>query len=202
METDDSKFREIGDGVKIFQPVAFVQPENITLKNNIIISEFAYLSSGFGIFVGNYIHIAAHTSISGGGYCILDDFSSISAGCRIITGSSDVAGEGLTAPMIPEDLSTVYRSYVHMKRHALTFSNVVVNPGVTIGEGTIVASGSVVTKSLDPWGIYMGIPARRVKDRPKEKMLELEDQLYERDSITRSDFSDIVKTAKTMASQY
>jgi len=38
----------------------------------------------------------------------------------------------------------------------------------------VVGSGSVVTKDLDAWGIYMGVPAKKVKERPKEKILELE----------------------------
>jgi maltose O-acetyltransferase len=39
-------------------------------------------------------------------------------------------------------------------------------PGVTIGDGCLVAAGSVVTKDLEPDGVYAGIPARRVRDLP------------------------------------
>lgn len=42
----------------------------------------------------------------------------------------------------------------------------VIFPGVTIGEGCIVAAGAVVTKSTEPHGLYAGVPARRVKDLP------------------------------------
>ncbi|GHV67902.1 hypothetical protein AGMMS49928_06030 [Spirochaetia bacterium] len=37
--------------------------------------------------------------------------------------------------------------------------------GVKIGDGTIVAAGSVVTKDLDAYSIYGGIPARKIKNR-------------------------------------
>lgn len=37
--------------------------------------------------------------------------------------------------------------------------------GVTIGEGSIIAAGSVVTKDLEPYSIYAGVPARKVGDR-------------------------------------
>lgn len=37
-------------------------------------------------------------------------------------------------------------------------------PGVTVGEGCIIAAGSVVNKDCEPNGIYAGVPARRVKD--------------------------------------
>jgi acetyltransferase-like isoleucine patch superfamily enzyme len=41
----------------------------------------------------------------------------------------------------------------------------VIMAGITIGDGTIVAAGSVVTKNLDDYSIYGGNPARKIKDR-------------------------------------
>jgi putative colanic acid biosynthesis acetyltransferase WcaF len=40
-----------------------------------------------------------------------------------------------------------------------------VQPGISVGEGAILALGSVATRDLDPWTIYAGVPARRVKPR-------------------------------------
>jgi putative colanic acid biosynthesis acetyltransferase WcaF len=40
-----------------------------------------------------------------------------------------------------------------------------VQPGVTIGEGAVLALGSVAVADLEPWTIYGGVPARRIKDR-------------------------------------
>lgn len=37
--------------------------------------------------------------------------------------------------------------------------------GVTIKEGSIIAAGSLVTKDVDPYSIYAGSPARKVRDR-------------------------------------
>jgi acetyltransferase-like isoleucine patch superfamily enzyme len=36
-------------------------------------------------------------------------------------------------------------------------------PGVTIGEGTIIGAGAVVTKDCEPGAVYAGVPARRVR---------------------------------------
>lgn len=41
----------------------------------------------------------------------------------------------------------------------------IVMSGVTIGEGSIIAAGSVVTKDVDPYSIYGGVPARKIADR-------------------------------------
>jgi maltose O-acetyltransferase len=45
-------------------------------------------------------------------------------------------------------------------------TDVTVLPGVTIGEGCVVAAGAVVTRDCGPDGLYAGVPARRVRDLP------------------------------------
>jgi putative colanic acid biosynthesis acetyltransferase WcaF len=40
-----------------------------------------------------------------------------------------------------------------------------VQPGVLVGEGAILALGSVATHNLEPWTIYGGVPARMIKQR-------------------------------------
>lgn len=43
-------------------------------------------------------------------------------------------------------------------------ANVTVLPGVTIGEGVVIAAGAVVTSDCEDHGVYGGVPARRIKD--------------------------------------
>lgn len=38
-----------------------------------------------------------------------------------------------------------------------------VMPGVTIGEGTVIGAGAVVTRDCEPGAVYVGVPARRVR---------------------------------------
>ena len=40
-----------------------------------------------------------------------------------------------------------------------------VSPGVNVGEGAILGLGSVATRDLEPWTVYAGVPAQRVKER-------------------------------------
>lgn len=37
--------------------------------------------------------------------------------------------------------------------------------GTTLAEGCVIAAGAVVTKSTEPYGIYAGVPAKRIADR-------------------------------------
>jgi maltose O-acetyltransferase len=42
-------------------------------------------------------------------------------------------------------------------------ARVTVLPGVTIGEGTIIGAGAVVTKDCKPGAVYVGVPARQLR---------------------------------------
>lgn len=42
-----------------------------------------------------------------------------------------------------------------------------VSPGVNVGDGAILGLGSIATKELEPFGIYAGVPARKVKERDR-----------------------------------
>ena len=53
---------------------------------------------------------------------------------------------------------------VHIKRGAWIAVSVVVLPGVIIGENSIVAAGSVVTKDVPPYSIVGGVPAKVIKN--------------------------------------
>lgn len=44
-------------------------------------------------------------------------------------------------------------------------ANSIVLPGVTIGDGAVVAGGSIVSKDVEPFTIVAGVPAKKVKDR-------------------------------------
>lgn len=44
-----------------------------------------------------------------------------------------------------------------------------VGPGVNVGEGAVLGLGSVATRSLEPWGVYAGVPAVKIKERERIK---------------------------------
>lgn len=51
-------------------------------------------------------------------------------------------------------------------------ANVTILKGVTVAEGCVIGGGAVLTKSTRPYGIYVGVPGRRVSERFKNKELE------------------------------
>lgn len=44
-------------------------------------------------------------------------------------------------------------------------SGTTILPGITVGKGAVLASGAVATKNLEPYGIYAGIPAKKISER-------------------------------------
>lgn len=50
-------------------------------------------------------------------------------------------------------------------------ANVTILKGVTIEEGCVIAAGAVVTHSTEPYGVYGGVPATKIKDRFSEEQL-------------------------------
>ena len=43
----------------------------------------------------------------------------------------------------------------------------IILPGVTVGEGAVIAAGAVVTKNVEPYAMVGGVPAQKIADRPK-----------------------------------
>lgn len=194
MKIKKYNFKEAGEQLEIFEPVSLIGQENFSIKERVRISEFTLIAGGQGTYIGNFIHIANHVSIVGGGVCVIEDFVGICAGARIITGTDDVSGQGIPSPMVSNEYRSYYRSFVVLKKHSFIGTNVIIHPGVTIGEGVVVASGSVVTKNLDDWGVYKGVPATRVKDREKNIILNMENEIYNKYKVIPSDFSNVLKT--------
>lgn len=54
--------------------------------------------------------------------------------------------------------------------------NVIVLPGVIIGEGAVCCAGCVVTKNVDPFSVVAGIPAKKVNERPRNMVYKLTDK--------------------------
>jgi galactoside O-acetyltransferase len=179
------KFKRIGENVQIGKNVYFRYPELVEIGNNVIIDEFCYFTTA--LIVEDFVHIAPLCSVIGGkeSKLILREFSGLSAGCRVVCGSDDYLGEGLTNPTVPIKYRNKSKStIVEIQKHAVIGTSTVVHPGIIIGEGAAIGSMSLVTKNLEPWGVYKGIPASKFKERNGENILKLE-KLFKEDILKK-----------------
>lgn len=168
---------QVGQDVIIWPGAKIIHPKVITIGDSVIIDDFVFIMGGKSTQIGSFIHIASFTSITGGGELVMEDFTALSSGVRVFTGNEDYLGGCLTNSSVPDPYRLPIRSFVHIKKHAIIGANTVILPGVIIGEGVAIGANSLVTKDCDPWKIYFGSPAKAIKTRPQDKILELEAQL-------------------------
>ena len=155
--------------VKTFEFTKIIGIENIEFGKYVIIDDFVLIYAKEKIKIGNYVHIASFSSISGGGELIMEEFSGLASGCRIITGSDDFKDWGFGNPTIDNQFRNAKVGKIKIGKFAVIGTNTTILPGVTIGEGATVSANSLITKDLVPWGIYIG--NKKVGTRNKEKVL-------------------------------
>lgn len=166
-----------GKNVLIGRHVVLYSPGKLTLGDNVRIDDFTIISGK--VTMGSYIHVSQFCGIYGGDEgIVMEDFSGLSAKCSVYAVSDDYTGHSMTNPMVPAKYKpTSISKAVHIGKHAIVGCNSVVLPGVDIPEGAAVGSLSCVTRSLEPWSINIGIPAKKKSDRAKD-ILDLEKQFW------------------------
>ena len=156
--------------VKTYEFTKIIGIENIEFGKNIIIDDFVFIYAKNKIRIGNYVHIACFSSITGNDSLEIGDFSAVSHGCRILTGTDDFKDWGFGNSTVDEKYRNLKKAPIRIKNFCIIGANSTILPGITIGEGTTVGAGSVVTKNLDPWGVYIG--NKKINERNKPKVLE------------------------------
>ena len=143
------------------------------LEINVRIDPYCVLSAAGGYLkIGSYIHIGSHNVTVGRGGVEFADFVNLSQGVRIYSVSDDYTGESLTSPMIPSHLSRPEFGPVRLGRHVIVGSGSVILPNLSVGDGCAVGALSLVNESLPDWGIYAGIPVRRLQARSQRLLID------------------------------
>ncbi|MGD0276015.1 MAG: acyltransferase [Syntrophales bacterium] len=166
--------KKCGKNVKISRKSCLYGPEHMIIGDNSRIDDFCILSGS--ISLGAYVHIAAFCGLWGHEGIVMEDFAGLSANVLIYSSSDDYSGAFLTNPTVPREYMQTYGGRVILRRHVIIGAGTVILPRVTIGEGAAVGAMSMVSKSLEPWWIYAGVPVKRIKKRKKD-LLKLEKML-------------------------
>jgi len=169
-------YRKEGLDLFVAETAILKHPESLEFGNHVAIDYGVYISTE--AIIGDYVHIAPYVCIIGGvkSKLKMGDFSGISAGCKIVCGSDDFT-KGMMNPQVPEKYRHVNYSTITFEDYATAGVNCVIMPGVTISEGSVIGSGSVVTKDTIPWMVYVGSPAKAVKKRDKESIMKYSEEL-------------------------
>jgi maltose O-acetyltransferase len=117
-----------------------------------------------GITIGAGTVINRGCCLDGRGGLRIGDNVSLSPGVWVLTDQHDPHD-----PLFPETLAPV-----EIGDYAWLGSRAMVLPGVTIGEGAVVAAGAVVTRDVPPYTVVGGVPARPMGTRSRELRYRLD----------------------------
>lgn len=177
-ELRDFGFKSVGQNVQIAKNCTIVGLENIAIGDNVRIDAYCSIfahKEGW-VTLGSFIHIGGYCLLSAGDGIRMDDFSGLSQGVHLYSRTDDYTGKFLTNPTVPKKYTGIVGGTITLGRHAIIGSSSVILPKVAVGDGTAVGALSLVTKSLDPWGVYFGSPVKKLKNRSK-RLLKLEAEL-------------------------
>ncbi len=139
--TDANPGIALGKGVAINDAVVINANRGcVTLGERSWLGPFCLVYGNGGVTIGSNVLIAGHTSIN--------TVSHAAERCDIPINDQPI----LTGPVVIED-------------DVWIGLNAVILQGVTLGHGSIVGAGAVVTHSIPPWSIALGVPARVVGRR-------------------------------------
>lgn len=176
-QIDIMGFKSVGEDVQLSDKASYYNCKNITIGNNVRIDDFCVLSAGVGeIEIGNYIHIAVFSSLIGAGKIILKDFCNISSKVSIYSSNDDYSGEYMTNPTVPSEFTNVLHDAVSIGKHVIVGSGAIILPNVIVEDGVAIGALTLVTKDCEAFGVYIGTPAKKIKER-KRNLLELERKL-------------------------
>ena len=130
-------------------------------------SKFLYPQN---ISIGKYSKILDYAFFDGIGEINIGECTIIAPHCTIITSNHNYNETKID--LLPFD-NTLIMKKVSIGNYCWIGRNVMIMPGVKIGDGVIIAAGSVVTKSFEDFFVIGGNPAKAIKKRNKEKILAL-----------------------------
>lgn len=166
-ELKELGFRSLGRSVLVSRTCRIYTPETISLGSHVLLDDFTILNGE--ITVGDYVHISSNCELYAGEAGItVRDFSELSSRVAVYAHSDDYSGRNLFGPQVPMAYRGVTNAPVVLERYTLIGTGSTVLPGVTAGEGCSFGAMTLVNRSTEPWGVYAGIPARRLRERERD----------------------------------
>lgn len=128
--------------------------------------------------VGKYCSIGPNISSIGGNHPLKDYVSTHPAFYAAKNGAGFSYVDSNASDFVEDKFVDENKGYFYeIGNDVWIGANVSICQGVIIGDGAVVGTGALVNKSLEPYGIYAGVPAKKIGQRftneEIEKLLEI-----------------------------
>ncbi len=176
-------FARVGENSAISRNCTIMGLANITIGDDVRIDGFTSIIAAAGqVRIGSHVQIGIGCVLGARGGIVMEDFSSLSHGVRILSAVDDFGGRHLTNSTLPSEVLGVQAAPIRIGRYVPIGAGTLILPGVEIEEGAAVGAMSLVNKALPGWRIYAGNPARDVGERSRDlvslaRRLEADDPL-------------------------
>lgn len=155
-----------GNDVRLYPLCKMIRACNAELDNNCQLMDFVFIDAGSSLKIGKYSTLTWYCLIEGGAKTYIGDRVFLGPGSKILTSTYKLNGY-YSIEHIPEECRGTDYGDITIKDDAYIGANCTILPGVTIGEGAVVGANALVNKDLEPWGIYVGTPCKKIGEREK-----------------------------------
>ena len=162
-EFSPADFARLGQGV-VFEPGVLVfHPENIEIGDNVYVGHYAILKGYYKnrMTIGDETWIGQGCFLHSAGGITIGQAVGIGPGVKIITGTHKDLARDIPLLYCEQEFRPVV-----IEQGCDLGVGAIILPGVTIGRGSIVGAGAVVTKDVAPYSVVAGIPAKLLRSRP------------------------------------
>ncbi len=160
------KLKFCGENVRLYPMCKMIHPGNAELDNNCQIFDNVFIDAGKSLKIGKFSTLTWFVLVEGGANTKIGDRVFIGPGSKILTSTYKLNGV-YSIEHLPGGCRETEYGDITINDDAYIGANCTVMPGVTIGEGAVVGANALVTKDLEPWGIYVGTPCKKIGEREK-----------------------------------
>ena len=161
-EFSPEQFRAIGENVIFERGVLVFHPENIRLGTNIYVGHYTILKGYYRneMVIGDHTWIGQSCFFHSGGGIRIGKSVGIGPHVKILTTAH--AEEGIDKPILH---SRIEEGPVGIEDDCDVGIGAIILPGVTIGRGSQIGAGAVVTHDVAPYSVVAGVPAKLLRKR-------------------------------------
>ena len=161
-----AKLKFCGTDVRLYPMCKMIHAENAELDNNCQIFDNVFIDAGKSLKIGKYSTITWYVLIEGGANTRIGDRVFIGPGSKLLTSTYKLDGL-YSIEHLPDTCRATKYGDITIMDDAYIGANCTIMPGVNIGEGAVVGANALVNKNLDPWGVYVGTPCKKIGERQR-----------------------------------